>query len=137
MTWIQSWIDTAYLGLERLLGLSSVQRYWKVSDLSEQLTAVSVAGFEIRVFCHERVYVRTYLNWRRWRRTYQLYRVFGQLSYDAPQALQTACQMDIELPRLRPWFVSDELQKQAAVAAYLDILIRKIKDDVGTYNPAV
>lgn len=135
MTWIQRWIDRAYLGWEHLLGASTVSCRNHSSNLGAQLIGYSVAGYEIRVYCQPRHYVREYLWWRWLRGRYCTFRVFGRVTADAPENLQKACELDLTVPKLRPRFVSEDLQRQAAVKAYLDVLLAKLREDSSTLQP--
>lgn len=138
MAWIQGWIDKAYLWLEQLAGASVVRRKFRPTDLGAQLTGYSVAGYQIRVYCQEKLYVREFLWWQLPARRYCTFRVFGKVTSDAPDALRRACDyLDVNLPRLRPGFVSTQLQKEAAVSAYLDILIGLIEDEDRTWSPSM
>lgn len=58
------------------------------------------------------------------------YRVFSVVSQDAPDSLKKACELDIDIPALLPHAVSDHGHRQAAVNAYLDILIERLGQEV-------
>ena len=59
--------------------------------------------------------------------SYATFRVFSVVSHDAPASLKTACELEVDIPAMVPSFVSNELQKETAIQAYLDILIEKIR----------
>jgi hypothetical protein len=137
MALIQSWLDSAYRWFEKIKGGSIVRRTYRVSDLGEQLTGHSVAGYEIRLYCQQKHYVREYLWWIFPRQTYSTFRVFGSVTADAPASLKKACELDIDLPRLRPRFLSEALQVEAAIQAYLDILVARLREESGGYHSLV
>ncbi len=58
------------------------------------------------------------------------YRVFSVVSDDAPEPLKKACELDIDIPALLPPSVDDHGHRQAAVNAYLDILIERLGQEV-------
>lgn len=135
MAWIQSCIDAAFSWLERLKGTSIVRRYYRVGDLCEELTGYAIANYEIRLYCQQMRYVREYLRWIFPRQSYSTFRVFSRVTQDAPGSLKRACELEIDLPRMVPRFLSEAKQKEAAIQAYLDILLQTLRDSSHTYRP--
>lgn len=137
MTWIQRWIDATYLWLHGLKGTSIVRRYYRSGDHCEQLSGYAIAGYEVHLYCQQMRYVRNYLNEWAPSKAYYTFRVFSRTSHDAPRSLKKACELEVDLPRMLPCFMGEGAQRHAAIQAYLDILLLKIREDTGTYNPSI
>lgn len=125
----QRWIDALFLIVEKLKGASTIVEQHNTRDLLVHLAGHSVSGYEVRLYCQRKFFLRVYHS--RWVRdeTYSTFRVFSVVSADAPLALRTACEMELDVPAIAPSYLSNDLQKETAIQAYLDILIERIRQD--------
>ncbi len=126
---VQDCLDTLFLFFKRLKGRSSVREEYRPPDLVAFLTGYSISGYEVRLYCQKKYYVREYWRWWVPNVRFATYRVFSAVTSDAPQALRTACEYDAELPPQVPGFLSLNVQRKAAVQAYLDIVIDRMRLD--------
>lgn len=120
-------LDVVFLLFEKLKGQQKVEELHSTQTLVGHLTGYSVAGYEIRLFCQKRRYLKKYSRWFVPDQIHTLYHVYSSVSNDAPANLKTVCELDLNIPAMTPSFVSEKLQKEAAIHAYLDILIAKLK----------
>lgn len=121
----QTW-DRLFLWVDRQRGPVHVDRQSRCEELNEHLIGYAIAGYQIRLYCQKKRYMQRYLRWHMPSLTYCTFRVFGRVTADAPEALRRACELDIDLPRMTPYFVSESVQKEMAVRAYLDLLIERL-----------
>jgi hypothetical protein len=130
MATVKWWIDAVYLLFERIKGVAFFEEIVTPPALTEHLTGYSVSGYELRLYCQRKKYRRTYLRWSWLNRTYSAFRVYSITSNDAPPCLREACELDIYFPAFAPSFLSENLQKELAIQAYLDILIERLAKPV-------
>jgi hypothetical protein len=126
---IQRWVDAFFSLVERLKGEKTVREMHSPGDYLVHLTGYSVSGYEIRLYCQKKIYIREYWRWFIPNEYYVTFRVFSVVSNDAPSTLKNACELELDLPAMMPKFLSHEVQKECAIQAYLDILIAKIRHD--------
>lgn len=131
---VQNCLDTLFLFFKGLKGRSSVREEYRPPDLVAFLTGYSVSGYEIRLYCQKKYYIREYWNWWIPNVRFCTYRVFSAVTNDAPELLRMACEYDVELPPQVPRFLSLNMQRKAAVQAYLDILIERMRLDQNLYS---
>lgn len=122
----QQLLDWLYLWHDRHRGPIRLNKHHRVEELHEHLTGYAIAGYEIRLYCQKKRYIRQYLWLRLPSLHYCTFRVFGRVTADAPEALRRACELDVDLPLLTPHFISESVQKEMAVRAYLDLLIERL-----------
>lgn len=96
----------------------------------EGLTGHSVSGYEINIHCQERRYRTRYKHWWMSAHEFRSYHVFATLSGDSPERLKEACKLDITLPTMLGSLASPEKQREAAINAFLDILIARLETSV-------
>lgn len=123
-------LGSLFLVLERVKGEHRVREVKERNQEPGHLVAKNFAGYEINIYCHRRhlrrVYAKPYVP----DKDFILYRVISVVSYDAPEAIRRACELDTELPALLPFFVPEDMQKMAAVSAYLDLVIERIVQNI-------
>jgi hypothetical protein len=124
---VKWWLDAAYTLWVKFCGPKVIREHRVSQNLYRHLTGYAVAGYEIQFFCHKRSYQRCHALWFIPNRRYFMFRVFCVVSNDAPRSLRNACELELDLPLMTPRFVSEHLQKETAVQAYLDILIGRLK----------
>jgi hypothetical protein len=98
-------------------------------DLVGTLTGYSVTGFRITVYCERIVYQKRYTRWYVPHDEITLFRVYSNVSIDAPASLREACSLEITIPPPHPEFISDSYQKEAAIEWYLDLLIHRMRPE--------
>lgn len=121
--WLASILD--YLKGSRVLVEATTPQ-----AIIESLVGYSVMGYIITIHCQERMYRYEYLNRFVRNKTFYSYFVFSTVSGDAPEKLKEACTMERAFPKLLEFWMPSENQKEAAVCAYLDLLIKKLDDVV-------
>lgn len=97
---------------------------------SEGLTGHSVSGYEISIHCQERRYKVCYKRWWVSNDEFRMYHVYATLSNDSPDRLKEACKLDLAFPPLLGLWSSAKKQREAAIAAYLDVLIARLETSV-------
>ncbi|MNU19635.1 hypothetical protein D3C71_78670 [compost metagenome] len=129
MIWFQKCIDTLFLLSREMKGRSSVREEYRPPELMAFLTGYSISGFAVSLYCQKKYYVREY--WRWWVPNYRFstFYVFATATNDAPESLRMACDFEVELPPQAPWFLSTNLQRKAAIRAYLDLVIERMRMD--------
>ena len=96
--------------------------------LVESLVGYSLNGYVITIHCQERKYRYEY-KYRHIRdKAIYSYFVFATVTGSAPEKLVNACNMERAFPKLLPFWMPSETQKEAAIEAYLDLLIEKLDD---------
>lgn len=93
----------------------------------ETLTAESVLGYQLQICCRQRHYRRVYQHWFIPNQDFAVFEVYAITSQVAPEALRRACERSYFFPALRPRGVFPHVQEQAAIAAYLDLLIQRLQ----------
>lgn len=126
---VQRGVDAFLVFLEKLKGKRIVKERFRPSELIAHLTGYSVSGYDIRLYCQPKYYVREYLWWFVPNKSYASYRVFSVVSNDAPLALKQACELETDFPAMAHDLASNAVQKETAVQAYLDLLIERIRQD--------
>jgi len=129
MIWFQKYLDALFLLVKRLKGRSSVREEYRPPDLVAFLTGYSISGYEVRLYCQKKYYVREYWRWWVPNLRFTTFYVFATATNDAPASLRMACDFEVELPPQAPWFLSTSLQRKAAIRAYLDLVIERMRLD--------
>ena len=116
--------------VEKVKGPRTIEEVVVPRTRSEGLTGHSVSGYEINIHCQERHYKVRYKRW--WMSTdeFRQFHVFATYSHDCPDRLKEACKLDITLPVLLNTYASAEKQREAAINAYLDILIARLETSI-------
>lgn len=113
-----------YLWFEGIKGEGLFAEMPVIRDTSS-LTAFSLDGYDITVHANRRDYHYRFVRRMVPRRHYSLFTVFSVVSIDAPDYLKEVCSFQVVLPPLHPWFVSERVQREAVIRAYLDLLIAR------------
>lgn len=128
--WLWRMLTACWIILERLKGARRFTHINSRFDYLGKLTAFSVLGYELSVYCKRRVYRRSYETWWSWKSHSVVFEVYSIATNDAPPNLIKACLENRTFPKLLPWFVYDDLQARAAVDAYLE----QLTELFGGYN---
>ncbi len=130
-------LEVIVLFLQRLKGPSSLREDHPHLGQGSIMVGQSISGFEITIYCHRKRYRRKYDRWFVPTEYQVLYRVFSRVSDNAPARLKEACQsLDRDIHPQLPEFISDDLQKKAAVEAYLQLLVNKLNSMDDGFNSA-
>lgn len=132
---INSLLSAFIILVEQLKGNKVFQEIKHPRNCLGQLAGYSIAGYRIEIFCQRKHYRRVYEAWFIPNTNHIAYRVFSVVTADAPERLKEACKLDIDIPALLPEIVGDHMLRQAAVDAYLDILIEKLGPDESELSP--
>lgn len=93
----------------------------------EALEAHSNDGYVTTIFCREHRYRCVYDNWWIPNRIIKTYHVFCSVQGKAPETLVQAYRLERTFPPLLGPWSSNSSQKEAAIEAYLDILLADIE----------
>lgn len=126
MALFKSLLNAFFLYLEKLKGRKTVYEVKLPKHALGHLAGFAVAGFEVRIYCQKKQYKRSYDNRFIPDKYMAVYSVFSVVSNDAPERLRQACELVADIPCQLSSFVSDEGQKDAAIQAYLDLLVHKL-----------
>lgn len=127
MKYLITLIGVALLFYERFKGTKTVYEIKGPENALGNLQGYSVRGYQITIFCQRKEYVAVYDSKWTPNRKRVLYRVFGVVTNDAPQALKKACELDIHLPSFISPLNMDAEVRRACVHAYLDLLEKKLE----------
>jgi hypothetical protein len=94
----------------------------------ESLVGYSISGYVTTIHCQERKFLCRYDRWYTPNKVVYSYTVFATVTGIAPKAIVEACSLEKSFPKLlHPWMSSAQ-QKEAAIGAYLDILIHRLQN---------
>ena len=128
-------LEGIVLLFRRLKGPSSYREIVPHMGQSSVMVGQSISGFEITIYCNRKRYRRKYDRWFVPTEYDVLYRVFSRASDNAPARLREACQaLDRDIHPQLPEFISDDLQKKAAVEAYLQLLVNTLESMDDGFN---
>lgn len=116
--------------VERVKGPRTIEEVVVPRTRSEGLTGHSVSGYEINIHCQERRYKVRYKRWWMASDEFRLYHVFATYSNDCPDRLKEACKLETTMPVLLNSYAAAAKQKEAAINAYLDILIARLETGI-------
>lgn len=94
----------------------------------ESMIGHSINGFTIKIHCQERNYLCRYRHWYVLDRVKTVYHVFTEVSPDAPESLKVFCERKRDFPKLLNGLMPSASQKEAAIRAYLDLIIQHFKE---------
>jgi hypothetical protein len=132
-TFWQWWCSLYYLGIEQLKGASTVVEIFWPARLKPKMTATSVMGYRLEVYCQRKHYARRYTRLFVPTRHHIQFQVYSTVSADAPPALKTACEIVMSISSGTHWSVDSDYQEKLAVDAYLDLLAAHLRRT----NPAM
>jgi hypothetical protein len=122
MAILKALITGIFLWMERLKGRHRVIDITPASTSGFTLTTYAVAGYEITIHCHKRVFRQEYARWFIPGRDHASYEIHAEISHDAPPKLKKACELEVSFPAFFSNLVDDQTQKKLAINAYLDLL---------------
>ena len=126
MTLLKSLLGAVFLYFEKLKGEKTVYEVKLPKHALGHLDGIEMSGYRIRIYCQKKQFKRKYRSWLIPDKYTATYRVFSVVSNDAPEKLKEACGLDIDIPCQLSPFIDDEWQKEAAIQAYLDMLVNKL-----------
>lgn len=98
----------------------------------EALVGESTEGYSMTIHCQERLYQYQYTRWFVRNRVVSSYYVFATIVGRAPPAMVEACSMVRSFPKLmHPWMPAAS-QKEAAIEAYIDLLLTNVQNGKGS-----
>ena len=128
MTLLKSLLSAVFLYFEKLKGKKTVYEVKLPKHALGHLVGFAVSGYKVSIYCQKKQYKRKYDSWLVPDKSTVVYRVFSAVSNDAPEMLREACELDIDIPCQLSSLVDDEGQKDAAILAYLDLLVNKLQN---------
>lgn len=93
----------------------------------EAMTATSIDGVTTTIHCQERRYRCLYKRWYIRDHTVSTYFVFATVQGAASPTHVEACSMERSFPKLLHTWMPSASQKEAAIEAYLDLLLERLQ----------
>lgn len=93
----------------------------------DSLNAHSHDGYVMQLFCHEKILKIVYKRWYIPNSTKTVYQVFCVIKGTAPDDISEAFSKDRSLPLLVSSLSNSKIKKQAAIEAYLDLVLEKLR----------
>jgi hypothetical protein len=127
MSVLKRLLTRGYLWIERVKGPKKVSQAVVIqTERANTLRVIHQSGYDITIYCQRKEFLKEY----EWDaipvRTYTVYYVFSRATYDAPELMKQACRLEVTFPPLIPEFADEEIQKRAAIDAYVDLLTDKL-----------
>jgi hypothetical protein len=120
-------VTQVFLWLESVKGPKKVSQAVVIqTERANSLRVIHQSGYDITIYCQRKEFLKEY-EWDAMpSRTYVVYYVFSRPTPDAPDLIQQACRLEVTFPPLVPEYVEDEIQKRAAIDAYVDLITDKV-----------
>lgn len=113
--------------IETLRGPSTISEIPAAINDIECLMGYSLMGYSLRIHCLEKRYILNYKYWFMASREHAIYHVYAVVSQDAPEKLKMFCSEDRQFPKILNRWMPSASQKEAAIMAYLDLIIENFK----------
>lgn len=113
--------------IEMIRGPRSLREITEPRTQLESLVGYSIEGYVTTIHCQERKYLCHYHRWPWFNKVVSTYFVFSTVTGSAPGSLVDACSMERSFPALLFSGSSNIRQKEAAIEAYIDLLIENLK----------
>lgn len=113
--------------LEKVRGPRNLQEITPSRAYIEAMTATSIYGVTTTIHCQERMYMCRYDRWFIPNRIVYTYYVFATVSGQASPRHIEACSMERSFPKLLHSWMPSASQKEAAIEAYLDLLVHRLE----------
>ena len=127
MKFLTRLFGSLFLVLERLKGPKTVIEVKDSINALGHLVGKNVMGYEISIYCQRIHYVRIYDSRFGGKRRSSVYRVFSTVAKGAPPELVAACELDMPFPAFLARSAPERLQVNAAIDAYVDLLLARVK----------
>lgn len=122
-------LGSLFLLIERIKGEKEFIEIKSPHQALGFLVGRNVMGYAISIYCQKIKYRNTYKSRLVPDHHYKLYRVFSTVTSQAPEELIKACELDIPIPALLPFFFTDAEQRDAAIDAYVAMLIQEVQNN--------
>jgi len=93
----------------------------------EAMAATSIDGFTTTIHCQERRYICRHKRWYVMNHVVYTYFVFATIQGNASPRLVDACGIERSFPKLLHSWMPSASQKEAAIEAYLDLVIERLR----------
>lgn len=115
---------------ESLKGNTTVQRIEHPDNVLGSLEGYAIAGYSVQIFCQRKHYRRSYDKSYISDQDVMTYHVYCKVTDDAPEILKKVCELSVDIPSLLPAMVEEAGHRQAAINAYLDMLLVTLNNEV-------
>jgi hypothetical protein len=115
---------------ESLKGNTTVHRIEHPDNALGYLEGYAIGGYTVQIFCQRKHYRRSYDKSFIPDQNLMTYHVFCKITDDAPEILKKVCNLDVDIPSLLPAMVAESDHRQAAINAYLDMLLVLLNNEV-------
>lgn len=129
ITFLKKVLRRAHLVIEILKGVATVREVERSGEEVCRITGSTISGFDLTFICEKKTYYRTSEGLLKTQTEHNVYYVTCEVGDEAPEALKLACaDMETFPPMLNP-ALSDYCQGEAAINAYLDLVIERFPAD--------
>jgi len=123
---LKRFLSFGYSRLENLKGKRVFEKQHSLS-VSNSVKVISVDETSVTIFVTRTDWFYRYSLWLLPKKKFSTFKVSSFASHNASQRLIDVCELEITIPALLPWFFSDEMQADAVVMAYVDVLFERMK----------
>jgi hypothetical protein len=127
MSVLKRLLTRGYLWFERIKGPKKVSQAVVIqTERANTLRVIHQSGYDITIYCQRKEFLKEY-EWDAMpTQTYVVYYVFSRATFDAPELIKQACRLEVTFPPLVPQYLDEEVQKRAAIDAYVDLITDKL-----------
>lgn len=122
MRYLAMFVSALLMVYERWKGTKTVYEVKGPENALGNLQGYCVRGYQLTIFCQRKEYRVRYDKWYVPNYSRYVYRVTSLVTNDAPKALKTACELDVDLPAFVGGCNFNTVVFKSVVNAYLDLL---------------
>lgn len=136
---MQKWIDWLYLFLLNAKGQRTFRTEGYDNEPEDTLDIVVIRnGKEHRVKIYFRIVQYAYIyKPKLFRKHSKMYLVSSDCSKDTPEVLKHFLTSSYLIPRLAPWYVSEDTHKKILTHAFIDLVTEQCRNITCTHSPGL
>lgn len=124
-TFLKNALRRAHLVLEVLKGVATVREVERSGEEVCRITGSTISGFDLTFRCDKKTFYRTSEGFLKTQTEHNTYYVTCEVDDQAPEDLKNVCKAMEVFPPLLPNSLSDFCQGEAAINAYLDLILQR------------
>lgn len=125
MAFLKRALRRVHLVIEILKGVATVREVERSGEEVCSITGSTISGFDLTFRCDKKTYYRTSEGFLKTQTEHCTYFVTCEVDENAPDDLKEACLSMEAFPPLLPSSLSDYCQGEAAINAYLDLILQR------------